>query len=112
MVKIDFPISSRCSGCRHLQILNVILPENSGDMVIKCADRDCKINGQHIISSDEIIFNYLLKEYINSDVVMSEFLRNYPDVPVKIKRKLLKWSADDEFMEILDNGEIVRKEGV
>lgn len=52
----------------------------------------------------------LKSQYLHSDVVMSEFLRSYRDLlTVSEQRKLLEWSGDDEFMEVLDNGEIVEK---
>lgn len=41
---------------------------------------------------------------------MSELLRPYGDLlTVSEQRKLLEWSGDDEFMEVLDNGVIVEK---
>ena len=41
---------------------------------------------------------------------MSEFLRSYKGLlTVSEQRYLLEWSGDDEFMEVLDNGEIVEK---
>ena len=48
--------------------------------------------------------------YKSSDVAMSEFLRSYKGLlTVSEQRYLLEWSGDDEFMEVLDNGEIVEK---
>ena len=57
----------------------------------------------------EILFP-LKSQYLHSDVVMSEFLRSCKDLlTVSEQRALLEWSGDDEFMEVLDNGEIVEK---
>ena len=41
---------------------------------------------------------------------MSEFLRSYKGLlTVSEQRALLEWFGDGEFMEALDNGEIVEK---
>lgn len=49
------------------------------------------------------------EEYLNSsDVVMSEFLENkYYYLPADTKRELLKWSGDDEYVKVTDEGELI-----
>lgn len=49
------------------------------------------------------------KEYIRNDVCMSELLRWHDELTVAQKRELLLWSGDDEFMQVTETGELVRK---
>lgn len=49
------------------------------------------------------------KEYMKSDVVMSEFLRSYNDLTVDEKRELLHWAGEDDLMEVTDDGDVVVK---
>lgn len=56
------------------------------------------------------IVETLKEEYIESDIVMSEFLRTCDTyLTPEEKRRLLTWSGDDKYMKVMDNGEIVRK---
>lgn len=62
------------------------------------------------MKGEDLLLTRLKCTYKSSDVVMSEFLRSYKDLlTVSEQRYLLEWSGDDEFMEVLDNGEIVEK---
>ena len=62
------------------------------------------------MKGEDLLLTRLKGTYKSSDVVMSEFLRSYKDLlTVSEQRALLEWSGDDEFMEVLDNGEIVEK---
>ena len=57
-------------------------------------------------------FNRLLEIkdlYKQESIVMSELLRNYPELTISEKKHLLLWSGDDEFMEVLPNGDISEK---
>lgn len=49
------------------------------------------------------------KQYIRNDICMSELLRMHDELTVSQKRELLLWSGDDEFMQVTENGELVRK---
>ena len=40
---------------------------------------------------------------------MSELLRMHDELTVSQKRELLLWSGDDEFMQVTETGELVRK---
>lgn len=62
------------------------------------------------MKGEDLLLTRLKDAYKSSDVVMSEFLRSYKGLlTVSEQRYLLEWSGDDEFMEVLDNGEIVEK---
>ena len=62
------------------------------------------------MKGEDLLLIRLKDAYKSSDVVMSEFLRSYKGLlTVSEQRYLLEWSGDDEFMEVLDNGEIVEK---
>lgn len=62
------------------------------------------------MKGEDLLLTRLKGAYKSSDVVMSEFLRSYKGLlTVSEQRYLLEWSGDDEFMEVLDNGEIVEK---
>ena len=62
------------------------------------------------MKGEDLLLTRLKCTYKSSDVVMSEFLRSYKGLlTVSEQRYLLEWSGDDEFMEVLDNGEIVEK---
>ena len=50
------------------------------------------------------------KEYIRSDVVMSEFLRSCDDLTVDEKRELLHWAGEDDLMEVTDDANVVEKQ--
>ncbi len=49
------------------------------------------------------------KQYMRNDICMSELLRMHDELTVSQKRELLLWSGDDEFMQVTENGELVRK---
>lgn len=49
------------------------------------------------------------KEYMKSDVVMSEFLRSCDDLTVDEKREMLHWAGEDDLMEVTDDGDVVVK---
>ena len=49
------------------------------------------------------------KHYMRNDICMSELLRMHDELTVSQKRELLLWSGDDEFMQVTENGELVRK---
>ena len=62
------------------------------------------------MKGEDLLLTRLKGAYKSSDVVMSEFLRSYKGIlTISEQRYLLEWSGDDEFMEVLDNGEIVEK---
>lgn len=50
------------------------------------------------------------KDYYDSPVVMSEFLRTYDvDLTVAEKRYLLDWDGEEEYMVVTDEGVIVNR---
>ncbi|RHO95808.1 hypothetical protein DW019_11185 [Clostridium sp. AF37-5] len=49
------------------------------------------------------------KQYMRNDICMSELLRMHDELTVSQKRELLLWSGDDEFMQVTETGELVRK---
>lgn len=49
------------------------------------------------------------KQYMRNDICMSELLRMHDELTVSQKRELLLWSGDDEFMQVIETGELVRK---
>ena len=49
------------------------------------------------------------KQYMRNDICMSELLRMHDELTVSQKRELLLWSGDDEFMQVTEIGELVRK---
>ena len=49
------------------------------------------------------------KEYIRSDVEMSEFLRSCDDLTVDEKRELLHWAGEDDLMEVTDDAKVVEQ---
>lgn len=49
------------------------------------------------------------KQYMRNDICMSELLRMHNELTVSQKRELLLWSGDDEFMQVTETGELVRK---
>lgn len=63
---------------------------------------------------DAALYNQRMRRvkqgYINSDVCMSEYLRTCCiPLTVEEKRKLLEYAGEDEYVVVLDNGEIVEK---
>lgn len=59
-------------------------------------------------SLEEITRDYI----VSSNVVMSEYLRTCGHLlTVEDKRELLKIAGEDDLMEVLDNGEIVERQG-
>ena len=62
------------------------------------------------MKGEDLLLTRLKDAYKSSGVGMSEFVRSYKDLlTVSEQRYLLEWSGDDEFMEVLDNDEIVEK---
>lgn len=60
--------------------------------------------------SDTVI-NRVKKEYEDSEVIMSEYLRSCPyNLTVEEKRYLINWAGEEDFVEVLDNGKIVVRE--
>ena len=49
------------------------------------------------------------KQYMRNDICISELLRMHDELTVSQKRELLLWSGDDEFMQVTETGELVRK---
>lgn len=49
------------------------------------------------------------KQYMRNDICMSKLLRMHDELTVSQKRELLLWSGDDEFMQVTETGELVRK---
>lgn len=49
------------------------------------------------------------KQYMRNDICMSELLRMHDELTVSQKRELLLWSGDDEFMQVTETGELIRK---
>lgn len=49
------------------------------------------------------------KQYMRNDICMSELLQMHDELTVSQKRELLLWSGDDEFMQVTETGELVRK---
>ena len=49
------------------------------------------------------------KQYMRNDICMSELLRMHDELTVSQKRELLLWSGDDEFMQVTEIGELIRK---
>lgn len=72
--------------------------------------KNCYEELNSFMEGEDPLLTRLKCTYKSSDVVMSEFLRSYKGLlTVSEQRYLLEWSGDDEFMEVLDNGEIVEK---
>lgn len=61
------------------------------------------IRMQIIIPKVDVNANVIEKvkeEYFENDIIMSELIRSYPDLPVDVKKELLNWSGDEEYVDV------------
>lgn len=65
--------------------------------------RDEMIRMQILLPKGDMSANVIekvKKEYIENDIVMSELIRSYPDLPVDAKKELLNWNGDEEYVDV------------
>lgn len=57
------------------------------------------MGNQDLSITEEFTLDALKQEYMKNDIVMTEFLRNYPNLSNRVRAKLLRWAGEEEYVE-------------